>query len=343
MFFKKPLNVCFKGFLLFIMKKINYILFIIVIANKLFGQTNLVPNYSFEAYDTCPGTTINSITYSPPWFSSTNSIANYFNSCTNGVWGVPSNWEGHQYARTGSAYAGIGTYAPGTYWRDYLQVKLISKLVLNKQYCVEFFVSLMDTQTVACNNIGLYLSDTAITGASGSVLNFIPQISNDNIVNPLTDKIGWTKVSGTFTANGAENYITIGNFFNDANSDTIFVDGGCCDASGYYIDDVSVQCCDCDTTQQIASNYEVPNAFSPNNDGHNDVFQLQGWKNVTKFTIIIYDRWGEKVFESNDPEIGWDGIYKGKLMEPGVYVYYISATVISGEKIIKKGNISLIR
>ncbi len=114
-------------------------------------------------------------------------------------------------------------------------------------------------------------------------------------------------------------------------------------ASGYYIDDVSVKCCDCDTTQLITSYYEAPNAFSPNNDGHNDAFKLQGWENVTKFTIIIYDRWGEKVFESNAPELGWDGTYKGKLMESGVYVYYISATVISGEKIIKKGNISLIR
>ncbi len=92
------------------------------------------------------------------------------------------------------------------------------------------------------------------------------------------------------------------------------------------------------------NNFSVPNAFSPNNDGHNDVLKLDGWKNcVTEFTFSIYDRWGEKVFESDDPAKGWDGVFKGKFMDPGVFVYYINATTLDGEKIFKKGNISLIR
>lgn len=92
------------------------------------------------------------------------------------------------------------------------------------------------------------------------------------------------------------------------------------------------------------NNFFLPNAFSPNNDGHNDLFTLKGWKNnVKEFNIIIYDRWGEKVFESNDPEMGWDGTYKGKLTDPAVFVYSINATSISGDKIIRKGTISLIR
>ena len=90
----------------------------------------------------------------------------------------------------------------------------------------------------------------------------------------------------------------------------------------------------------------VPNAFSPNNDGHNDKFILLGWENcVATFSIMIFDRWGEKVFENTDPSgsASWDGTYKGKLLDSAVLIYYINATTINGEKIIKKGNVSLIR
>ncbi len=90
--------------------------------------------------------------------------------------------------------------------------------------------------------------------------------------------------------------------------------------------------------------FTVPNAFSPNNDGRSDVFKLEGWGNcVTQFSIIIYDRWGEKVYESNDVSQGWDGRYHGKLLDPAVFVYYIKATSVNADKIIKQGNISLAR
>lgn len=91
-------------------------------------------------------------------------------------------------------------------------------------------------------------------------------------------------------------------------------------------------------------NYEVPNAFSPNGDGHSDLFVLHGWGNcVSSFSFLIFDRWGEKVFETEDASEGWDGNYKGKPLNPGVFVYYIRANSFTGEKITKKGNISLIR
>jgi hypothetical protein len=127
-------------------------------------------------------------------------------------------------------------------------------LQLNKIYSVEFYVSLGDTLYVASNNIGMYFSDTAITGPNGPPLSVVPQINNDPVANPLTDKIGWTKVSGTYTSNGTENYITIGNFLNDASTDTSHVNGGSYPASYYYIDDVSVICMDCDTGIGIQEN-----------------------------------------------------------------------------------------
>ena len=86
----------------------------------------------------------------------------------------------------------------------------------------------------------------------------------------------------------------------------------------------------------------LPNAFTPNDDGENDVLYLRG-KNLSDLYLAIYDRWGELVFETQDQEIGWDGTYKGKLAEPAVFVYYLEAECIDGQEYFKKGNVSLIR
>ncbi len=58
---------------------------------------------------------------------------------------------------------------------------------------------------------------------------------------------------------------------------------------------------------------------------------------------MIYNRWGEKVFESTDPSFCWDGTYKGKALDLAVFVYYIVADLTNNEKVERKGNISLIR
>lgn len=89
-------------------------------------------------------------------------------------------------------------------------------------------------------------------------------------------------------------------------------------------------------------NIFVPNAFTPNGDGENDVVLVRGG-NITELKFAIYDRWGEKVFETNDQLRGWDGNYKGNLAEPAVYVYYLQAKCGDGQDYFKKGNITLVR
>lgn len=102
------------------------------------------------------------------------------------------------------------------------------------------------------------------------------------------------------------------------------------------------------------SNLEVPNAFTPNGDTYNDEFCLQGWDEcVASFQIFIYDRWGERLFQSQDPSFCWDGYFNGKLLNAGVYIYFIKASYIvegataadpkSSKELTKKGNISLVR
>jgi len=86
----------------------------------------------------------------------------------------------------------------------------------------------------------------------------------------------------------------------------------------------------------------VPNAFTPDDDGHNDVLMVNG-NNINEMTMAIYNRWGQKVFETNDQSIGWDGTFKGKPLAPDVYGYYMKCTCDDGSDLFIKGNITLLR
>ncbi|MBK8563934.1 MAG: gliding motility-associated C-terminal domain-containing protein [Saprospiraceae bacterium] len=86
----------------------------------------------------------------------------------------------------------------------------------------------------------------------------------------------------------------------------------------------------------------IPTGFTPNGDGKNDMFKVFG-NDLTEANLIVYDRWGEQVFESNDPSIGWDGTYKGKQLPPDVYGFYAIVKCEDGQSFAKKGNVTLMR
>ncbi len=87
----------------------------------------------------------------------------------------------------------------------------------------------------------------------------------------------------------------------------------------------------------------VPNIFSPNQDGENDDFKVLS-NFIDQIHLIIYNRWGEKIFETKDKNQAWDGTYKGSLLPPDVYAYYFNVVCIGdGKKYAKKGNVTLIR
>ncbi|HEX2535309.1 MAG TPA: gliding motility-associated C-terminal domain-containing protein, partial [Chitinophagaceae bacterium] len=88
--------------------------------------------------------------------------------------------------------------------------------------------------------------------------------------------------------------------------------------------------------------FELPNAYTPNGDGKNDCFGVQTWGKVTNLKFTVFSRWGEVLFETTDPRICWNGIYKGKALPTGVYVYVIEATTQCGP-VRRKGTITLIR
>jgi gliding motility-associated-like protein len=86
----------------------------------------------------------------------------------------------------------------------------------------------------------------------------------------------------------------------------------------------------------------VPNAFSPNGDNENDILYVRGHP-IKKIEFRVYNRWGEKVFESFDINQGWDGTYKGKLVDPDVFDYYLNVECIGEEHKQLQGNITVLR
>jgi gliding motility-associated-like protein len=90
-------------------------------------------------------------------------------------------------------------------------------------------------------------------------------------------------------------------------------------------------------------NIFVPKAFSPNRDERNDKLYVRSLHIAELKYFRVFDRWGNKVFETNDQSEGWDGIYHGKMMNPGVFVYGLEAVCTNGKKVQLKGNVTLIR
>ena len=335
------------------MKKIRYIILslLLFINLQILAQINLAPNSSFEtiigSYSNCQKQGIED---TPPWESPTGGSPDFFNTCIsqslNLEHSVPQNYIGYQYPRTGNGYGGFCTFHKNVNnFREYIQTKLTNTLYKNKKYNVKFYVSLGDSICYAIYDIGIFFSDTAIGHPfNHSPLFVIPQISNLQ-GNFITDKKKWTEISGTYTANGGEKYITIGCFNkDDAHLDTLFVEGEMSSTnpyiSYYYIDDVSVTLYE-DTAETEQTDIFIPTAFTPNNDGQNDILYVRG--GLKNMEIKIFNQWGLKVFETNEQSRGWNGIYKGEKQPTGNYVYMFKATTTQDKEIIKNGVLSLIR
>lgn len=88
----------------------------------------------------------------------------------------------------------------------------------------------------------------------------------------------------------------------------------------------------------------LPTAFSPNGDGLNDLFRIARYLNIeTLMEFAVYDRWGGKVFSTQNINIGWDGRYNGHDMDIGTYVWTVAARTYDGEDIVRSGNVTLVR
>lgn len=400
------------------------ILFFLIINSRSSIAQNLVPNGSFEDITQCPWAQMQ-LDFAYPWTTPQGlgcaipgsgiicGSSELWHSCS-ATWGPI-----YQKPRNnGKGYAGCFFFLHPTYpGNEYIEVELKDSLINGKTYCVNFYVSLIKLAGYATSEMSVCFTKKIISDTTYfplSKFGYIPQVNNSNGI--IKDTANWVLISGSYTSQGGEKFITIGNFKSDSVSNYEFVNYGQFPAN-YFIDDVSVYPCDApvyyanaggnkeicgnnsvilgisnlpeyyywwydqnkniiDTIGQITvkpavttkyylkvrdfkfdvtwdsvivtvnefCNYIVfiPNIFSPNSDGANDILYLRG-ENIKEATISIYNRWGEKVYESNDITKGWDGTYKDKPCPAEVYVYYVNVTFINGVTEQKNGNITLVR
>ena len=196
---------------------------------------NYVSNGSFED-------TVN-ILYIRPKFWGSLDTGKYFGLFLRSPIQVPKNSFGFQRAKTGKNYL-ISILYSTTSSKGYPRNRLRSNLTQGKTYCVTFYVALSNQSTHGIDAIGAYFGDTSldtITKCNIPITYLTPQIYNPAL-NVITDTLNWTAITGTYVANGIEQYMVIGNFKSDANTNTTLTNtlNFPANFADYYLDDVSV-------------------------------------------------------------------------------------------------------
>jgi hypothetical protein len=217
------------------MKRLGIIIFIL--SHLFLNGQNLVNNPSFEILSNC-GT---QATLCVNWLNPTQAgTPDLYNTCISNR--VPSNGYYFQWPKTGNSFVGIFNIEPPYPVREYLHTQFTSSLIANTFYYFRFYAVLSNFSKNASNNLAIYISSNSIyqSGTSNFLLNYIPQIKKFN--NPIIkDTLNWIEISGVYQADGTENFMTIGNFNDNATTTTIVVDSNKTYGAYYFIDDVSVE------------------------------------------------------------------------------------------------------
>lgn len=156
-----------------------------------------------------------------------------------------------------------------------------------------------------------------LSATGGPAYTWFPgsDLSDTTIASP------WAKPDSTTTF-----YLTILDGNGCADSDTVTV----------FVQDKPI------VDSIVCGDVYIPHGFSPNGDGQNDTLYVRGNCIVT-LSLVVFDRWGEKVFETSEVTKGWDGKFNGADMDPAVYVYYLHTTSQKGVEVNEKGNIVLVK
>ena len=199
------------------------------------GQ-NLVPNGSFEGVETCPDDE-NQIPFATGWGSI--STTDYFHSCaTNPYFSTPYNWGRYQQPATGEAYSGVYTYIdslPDV--REIFYTHLTDSLSTGTKYYVSLKVSLSLSDTIVANCATNGLGVQFATDWPVSAINNTPDVYTSAVI---TDTMNWVTIFGSFIASGPHDVIGVGNYFDDANTDTMHMGADTTCNAYYFIDDICV-------------------------------------------------------------------------------------------------------
>ena len=162
------------------------------------------------------------------------------------------------------------------------------------------------------NDIDCSISNSRLNANGGSSYRWTPasSLSNPQIANPLATPL----VTTTYVVTGSDG-------FGCSNKDSVIVK----------------------VSADNKALYQMPSAFTPNNDGLNDCFGVKLWGQVLEIEFSIYNRWGERIFFTRNPSACWDGTVNGVQQNPAVFVYMIKAKTSCQDNVFRKGTVTLIR
>lgn len=188
----------------------------------------------------------------------------------------------------------------------------------------------------SCNLVDSALQTFTVIAPPRAGFTFSPNPSQENTPTRFTstasaDVVRWLWLFGDGDSSNLRDpvhqYVSEGTF--DA-CQIVFNAAGCVDTL-------------CQPVQSLISiSNDIPSAFTPNGDGINDVLYVRGF-GITKMTLRIYNRQGLKIFESTSPNVGWDGTYKGVPQPMDTYAYTLDIEYFNGERVRRKGDVTLIR
>ncbi len=305
--------------------------------STVFSQGNLLVNPDFEDYITCPDG-IDQFNRCYGWTTPTLGTSDYYNSCSSSPFAtVPANNMGPLAAYNGVGYAGIYFHLamsdPYLSGAEYIQGQTNTPLEAGKTYKLAMKVSLPASSGVAVDEFGAYFSSTPFFDSIPLQLEFTPQCVFFN-PNFYTTVGNWMHAETTFIAQGGEQYLTIGTFKKTTIQNVLPVNSNN-PASYMFIDGIKL-------TEYIegeeeeeenplpAETFLIPNIFTPNGDGTNDLWKpkLIGFET---YTVSILNRWGNLIYEGDADGFSWNGqTTDGKPYSDGVYFYRINGTNMAG-------------
>jgi len=295
------------------------------------GQ-NLVPNPSFEDTVGCPKyLSIDSVA---KWTSFSES-PDYYNTCADSglAASVPYTKFGYQNPATGNGFAGMICYHIAEEYREFIGCQLLSTLQIGTTYYISFKVNMAfggplgyGPSTIAINKLGVKCS-TMMT-------HHMPWDNNPNFYtnNFITDTVNWITISGSFIADSAYQYLAIGNFFDDVNTNTIHLSYPL--LSYYFIDDVCVS-----TDSAYTYNYVYTGITNLEQDISVSVFP-NPFTNQLSFevsanepaTVTLYDMLSRQVMQKTFTATT---TLNTAQLATGIYIYQLQ----NSKGVIKKGKV----
>ena len=301
------------------------LIFILISSTCLIGNgQNLVPNFSFEQKSACPATgDQTSLLINWSKYSSTPSTPDYYNACSssNSV-GIPQSSTFYQPDnRNCGAYIGLVTWSPVNNDREHLGTQLAQPLVIGQKYFISFYTVMGgsffagDYMESPSNNIGMRFSTVPYNATNPAP---IDNFSHLRSVSIITDTANWVRISGSIVADSSYNYLILGNFYDDANTDTTTLNCGVCQNwfSYYLVDDVCVSTdstlCNggvdllpCNVSVE-ENNIEDQISIYPN--PADNIINITKEQNVKDLNVSIYNSIGqilynEKNISSNNKQI----------------------------------------